>query len=60
MVGAQELPHEARLADAGLADDAHDLAPPCASASDRLGERGHLHLAARERGQAAGQGDLEP
>ena len=32
MVRAQELPHESRLAHAGLADDAHDLATPCARA----------------------------
>ena len=60
MVRAQELPHEARLADAGLADDPHDLTSPRAGVPDRVGERGHFQLAARERGQAAGQGDLEP
>ena len=54
-MGAGELPVEARLADAGLADDGHDL--PVSVHRPGVGEVQLIHLgvAADESGQRAGR-----
>ena len=55
-----ELPEEAGLADAGLADDGHDLAVPGAGALQGLAELLQLRVAPDEAREAAGGGRLQP
>ena len=55
-----ELPEEPRLADAGLADDGHDLAVPGAGPLQGLAELLQLRVAPDEAGEAPGGGRLQP
>ena len=55
-----ELPEEAGLADAGVADDGHDLAVPYAGPLQGLAELLQLRVAPDEAGEAPGGGRLQP
>jgi hypothetical protein len=55
-----ELPNEARLADAGLADDRHHLAMRRASQLQGLTEPLELRVAPDEASEATGRIGLEP
>ena len=55
-----ELPVEARLAHARLADDGDDLAVPGAGALESLPELLHLAVAPDEAREAARSGGVQP
>src|SRR5262245_31973251 len=54
-----ELPEQARLADARLADDRHKLAMPSRGLLKSLLKNAHLGIAADEASEAAHRGRLE-
>ena len=59
-MGVGELPVEAGLADAGLADHRHDLAVPGLGPLQRLAELIHLAVAADKAGQPPGGRSVKP
>ena len=59
-MGVGDLPHQPRLAHAGLADQGHELAMPRGGAAERLAKLLDLGLAPDEAGEPPGGGGLEP
>ena len=59
-MGVGELPVEAGLADAGLADHRDDLAVPGLGPLQGLAELIHLAVAADKAGQPTGGGGVKP
>ena len=59
-MGVGDLPHQPRLAHAGLPDEGHELAMPRGGAAERLAELLDLGLPPDEAGEPARGGGLEP
>jgi hypothetical protein len=59
-VGVGELPEQARLADAGLADDGHELAPAAAGALEGVAELVQLRVTTDVARETAGGRGLQP
>ena len=59
-MGVGDLPHQARLAHAGLPDQGHELAMPSGGAAERLAELLDLGLTTDEAGEPASGGRLKP